>query len=67
MADLDFSPEAGPVCTMCGKQAFRQDIDGDWWPPCLHATTRGLATLRYLDSPGHPFARRSSTEKTNDP
>lgn len=24
------------VCHTCGKVATKQDIDGDWWPPCEH-------------------------------
>jgi hypothetical protein len=40
-----------PSCTICGKMATRQCIDGDWWPPCEHARTHGIDTLRYTDPP----------------
>jgi hypothetical protein len=38
-----------PRCTICGKRATHASIDGEWWPPCEHARTHGIATLRYDD------------------
>jgi hypothetical protein len=52
MSDRPHSGDA-PRCTVCGKVATKQDIDGDWWPPCEHAAKIGLHTLRYDDEPRH--------------
>lgn len=52
-----------PWCTVCGKQATRQDIDGDWWPPCEHAGTHGLGSLKYRDcAPIIPVSFSGETE-----
>ncbi len=40
MSDTVHSPDAGPICGICRKQATHQDIDGCWWSPCGHDITQ---------------------------
>jgi hypothetical protein len=43
-----------PKCTVCGAVATQRDIDGNWWPPCEHAKSKGIDTLKY-DAPAEAY------------